>query len=151
MAGLTSDVRGVCSRRFQPCMRGRAEITHELLMAIRALFRADKLRTGYTRRSDDRTITVDRFAGEESQGESVCSAGAPKQSYAASVEPANQFGVAHPAGSKKKNQSRQRIFRDRIVTQRFAPTAVLLETPDGRLLGPKEAGFEPPAGESPPE
>ena len=116
VARLTPDVYSVCSRRLQPCMRGRAEITDNLLVAIRALFRADKLRTGNTRRSHDRSVTVHRSTGEEGQGESVCSAGAPKQSYAASVEPPNEFGVTHPAGSRKKNQSRQWIFRDRIVT-----------------------------------
>ena len=80
VARLTPDVYRVCSRRFQSCMRGRAEITDNLLVAIRALFRADKLRTGNTRRSDDRTITVDRSTGEEDQCESVCSASAPQQS-----------------------------------------------------------------------
>jgi len=135
VAGLTSDVYSVRSRRFQPCMRGRAEITHELLMAISALFRADKLRTGYTRRSDDRTITVDRFAGEESQSESVCSARTPKQAYATSVEPPNEFGVAHSAGSKKKNQSRQRILRDKMVTQCFCADRCLDRTPDNRVRG----------------
>jgi len=119
-------------------MRGRAEITDNVLVAIRAFLRPDKLRTGNTRRSHDRSITVQRSAGEESQDESVCSAGAPKQSYAASVEPPNEFGVAHPAGSKKKNHNRQWIFCDKIVTQPFAPTVALLETPDDRLLGPRK-------------
>ena len=58
MAGLTSSVGRVCSRRFQPRMSGGAEVTNDLFVTIRTFFRPDELRTGNSRGSHDRAILV---------------------------------------------------------------------------------------------
>src|SRR5262249_40260804 len=68
---FTTDVHRVRSRRFQPRMRGRAEITHDFLVAIGAFVGADKFRARYSRRSDDCAIAIERSAGEEGDGEHI--------------------------------------------------------------------------------
>ena len=71
VTGLTTNIHGVCSRRFQPRMRGGAEITHDLLVAIGAFIGPDEFRAGNAGRSDDRPIAIERSAGKERDGEHI--------------------------------------------------------------------------------
>lgn len=90
VTGFTPDVHRVCSRRFQPCMRGGAKITHDFLVAIGAFVGPDKFRAGHAGRGHDRAIVVERSAGEERHGEHIRAADRPKQSQPMSIDPPNQ-------------------------------------------------------------
>ena len=54
---------GVFALGLETCVRGRAEITHDLAVAGVARFGADKLRAGDTGRRHDRATCVEVAAG----------------------------------------------------------------------------------------
>jgi hypothetical protein len=87
VARFASGVGRVRARRLQAGMCRRAEIAHDLFVAIRALVCADKSGARDMWRSCDRAVTVERFTGEEGDGENVSTAGGPKQSQAVSAQP----------------------------------------------------------------
>ena len=117
VTGLTTDVRRVGSGRLQPRMRGGEEIAHDLLVAIRAFFGADKFRARNTGRCHYRAIAIERAAGNQSDYDKVCSTTAPKQSRAVSIDPQRRSGLPPHVGSVLREGIRSETnSRNKTVT-----------------------------------
>ena len=78
MARLTADVLGVLARSFQARVGRGAEVARYFLMTFGAFFRADELRAGDLRRSNNATAAIQALAGKKDHAECEGDPGAPK-------------------------------------------------------------------------
>src|SRR5262249_13612933 len=107
---FTAGVLGVCSCRFQSCVRGGAEIADDFLVAIGTFVGANKLGTRHRWRSYDRPVAIECSAGEKSQRKKVSATSRPKQSPAMSEKPPKQCAVPHSDSVLKKNTKTNNDF-----------------------------------------